>query len=158
MQPFTHLDSDDQPGMVDVSDKNTSKRTAIAESTITLGLEVMKLMEGGEIQSKKGPIFQTAIIAGTMAAKKTSDWIPLCHPIPLESCKFNIEAINDTQVSVRCTCITTSRTGVEMEALTGASAASLTIYDMCKAVSKAITIDQTRLVKKTGGKSDFESE
>lgn len=158
MHPFTHVDPENQPGMVDVSNKDTTRREATAESIVTLGKEIMQHMQDGDIESKKGPVFQTAIIAGTMAAKKTSDWIPFCHPLPLEKCKFKIEAINTTQVRVQCTCLTTARTGIEMEALTGASAAALTIYDMCKAVTKSIVIEQTRLLNKTGGKSDFQQE
>lgn len=156
MSEFTHIDSENQPGMVDVSTKDRTRREATAESIVTLGVEVLKLLQGEDIQSKKGPVFQTAIIAGTMAAKKTSDFIPFCHPLPLEKCKFKIEVINDEQVRVLCICLTTARTGVEMEALTGASVAALTIYDMCKAVSKSITIEQTRLLEKSGGKSDYQ--
>lgn len=141
--------------MVDVSDKNTTKREAIAEAIVVLGSEVMQLLDGDDIQTKKGPVFQTAIIAGSMAAKKTSDLIPFCHPLPLEKCKFEIKVLDSERVSIRCTCLTNARTGVEMEALTGANVAALTIYDMCKAVSKAITIKDTRLLSKSGGKSDF---
>lgn len=155
MDNFTHIDADNQPGMVDVSRKNTTQREAIAESIVELGEELMQQLSANDIQSKKGPVFQTAIIAGTMAAKKTSDLIPFCHPLPLEKCKFKIEPISPTSISIRCTCLTNARTGVEMEALTGASIAALTIYDMCKAVNKAIVISSTKLVSKTGGKSDF---
>ncbi|MFC5052028.1 cyclic pyranopterin monophosphate synthase MoaC [Rubritalea spongiae] len=155
MNSFTHIDAENQPGMVDVSDKNTTKREATAEAIVQLGPDVMQQLEGEEIQSKKGPVFQTAIIAGTMAAKNTSNLIPFCHPLPLEKCKFKIEVIDTEHVSVKCTCLTNARTGVEMEALTGANVAALTIYDMCKAVSKAIVIKDTRLLTKSGGKSDF---
>jgi len=155
MQDFTHIDEENQPGMVDVSAKNTTQREAIAECTIELGGELMSKLDSDDISSKKGPVFQTAIIAGTMGAKKTSDLIPFCHPLPLEKCKFKIEPISATAVRVRCTCLTNARTGVEMEALTGANVAALTIYDMCKAVNKGIIISETKLVSKTGGKSDF---
>ena len=157
MSELTHIDANNLPGMVDVSQKNITTREATAQSHVHLGEAIMQLLEGGDIQTKKGPVFQTAIIAGTMAAKRTSEWIPFCHPLPLEKCKIIITPLNATTVEITCTCLTSARTGVEMEALTGASAAALTIYDMCKAASKSIVIDQTKLLKKTGGKSDFQS-
>jgi len=153
MSDFSHIDQNNQPGMVDVSAKDTTRRSATAQSIIDVGPEVMALLEDGDIQSKKGPVFHTAIIAGTMAAKKTSELIPFCHPLPLESAKFTIEASFDTQITITCTCITTGRTGIEMEALSGVSGAALTIYDMCKAISKDMRITETRLIEKTGGKS-----
>jgi cyclic pyranopterin monophosphate synthase len=155
MNNFTHIDAENQPGMVDVSGKSTTQREAVAECIVELGEALIKQLSSNDIQSKKGPVFQTAIIAGTMAAKKTSDLIPFCHPLPLEKCKFKIEPISPTSISIRCTCLTNARTGVEMEALTGASVAALTVYDMCKAVNKAIVISSTKLISKTGGKSDY---
>lgn len=156
---LTHVDANNQPGMVDVSPKDATRRTATAQSVIDVGAEVMALLADGDIRSKKGPVFHTAIIAGTMAAKKTSDLVPFCHPLPLESCKFVIEPTSETEITVRCTCVTTGRTGIEMEALAAASAATLTIYDMCKAVNKAMVIRETKLLEKTGGKSgDFRNE
>jgi cyclic pyranopterin phosphate synthase len=153
---FSHINPHtNQPAMVDVSDKQITKRTATAQCIVVLGKEIMQQLQGEDIQTKKGPVFQTAIIAGTMAAKKTSDLIPLCHPLALENCKVTID-INDVQeVVINCTATITSKTGVEMEALTGASVAALTIYDMCKAFSHHIIIKETRLIEKTGGKSDF---
>ena len=153
---FTHINPDtNYPTMVDVSDKQVTKRIARAQSIVVLGEEIMQHLQGNDIQTKKGPVFQTAIIAGTMAAKKTADLIPLCHPLGLESCKVEI-SINDKQeVVIKCTTTITSKTGVEMEALTGASVAALTIYDMCKAFSHHIVIKETKLVEKTGGKSDY---
>lgn len=141
--------------MVDVSSKDTTRRTASAQSIIDVGPDVMGLLTDGEIQSKKGPVFHTAIIAGTMAAKKTSDLIPFCHPLPLDSAKFTIEPTSETEITITCTCVTTGKTGIEMEALAGASGAALTIYDMCKAVCKDMRILETKLLTKTGGKSDF---
>ena len=152
---LSHIDSTGNPAMVDVSSKAITKRTATATSIVGLTEEIMKLLTGNEIITKKGPVFQTAIIAGTMAAKKTSDLIPLCHPLPLENCKLNIDINQHNEVVITCTASITSKTGVEMEALTGASIAALTIYDMCKAFSHDIVIKETRLVEKTGGKSDF---
>jgi cyclic pyranopterin phosphate synthase len=158
MEEFTHIDAENQPGMVDVSRKSTTQREAVAECIVELGEALLKQLDSNDIQSKKGPVFQTAIIAGTMAAKKTSDLIPFCHPLPLEKCKFIIKPISSSAVSIRCTCLTNARTGVEMEALTGVSVAGLTIYDMCKAVNKGIIISTTKLISKTGGKSDFNSQ
>ena len=157
MSDFTHIDKNNQPGMVDVSGKDVTHRTATAQSVVDVGTEVMALLQGGDIQSKKGPVFHTAIIAGTMAAKKTSDLIPFCHPLPLHSAKFTIEPTSDTEITITCTCVTTGKTGIEMEALAGASGAALTIYDMCKAVSKEMIIRETKLLAKTGGKSDFQA-
>jgi cyclic pyranopterin monophosphate synthase len=154
---FTHLDEQHNPSMVDVSEKVVTKRTATARSIVVLTDEIMAQLNGGDIQTKKGPVLQTAIIAGTMGAKKTADLIPLCHPLGLDSCKFNMEIIGN-EVIIDCTCSLTAKTGIEMEALTGASIAALTIYDMCKAFSHDIVIKETRLLKKTGGKSDFLSK
>ncbi|MDQ4140954.1 MAG: cyclic pyranopterin monophosphate synthase MoaC [Bacteroidota bacterium] len=155
---FSHLDAAGNPAMVDVSAKSETKRTATAQSIVILGEEIMQHLSNGDIQTKKGPVFQTAIIAGTMGAKKTSDLIPLCHPLGLESCKFQIQVNEANEVVIQCTASLTGKTGVEMEALTGASVAALTIYDMCKAFSHDIVIKETRLISKTGGKSDFTSK
>ncbi|PSR56599.1 cyclic pyranopterin monophosphate synthase MoaC [Adhaeribacter arboris] len=152
---FSHLDEAGNPAMVDVSAKSQTKRTAIAQSIVVLGDEIMSHLSNGDIQTKKGPVFQTAIIAGTMGAKKTSDLIPLCHPLGLENCKFQVQVNEANEVVIQCTASLTGKTGVEMEALTGASVAALTIYDMCKAFSHDIVIKETRLISKTGGKSDF---
>ena len=117
----------------------------------------MQQLIGGELMSKKGPVFQTANIAGIMAAKKTHELIPLCHPLVIEDCKIHIVPAEDNRVVINCKTKATHKTGVEMEALTGAAVAALTIYDMCKSVSKEIVIESIRLIKKTGGKSDFEA-
>jgi cyclic pyranopterin monophosphate synthase len=151
---FSHLDQNSNPTMVDVSDKLLTKRTATAQAIVVLTSEIMQNLSNGDIITKKGAVFQTAILAGTMAAKRTSDLIPLCHPLGLDSCKFNIE-IDENEVLINCTCMLTGKTGIEMEALTGASIAALTIYDMCKAFSHNIVIKETKLLAKSGGKSDF---
>lgn len=153
---FTHVDDNNQPGVVDVSDKSVTLRTATAESVITVPDEVMAALSDGDIQTKKGPVFQTAIIAGTMAAKQTSNLIPLCHPLPLEGCKIHIAPGSGNDILIECSVKVHHKTGVEMEALMGASVAALTIYDMCKAFSHDMTIKQTRLVEKHGGKRDVE--
>jgi cyclic pyranopterin phosphate synthase len=154
---FTHLDDKDNPQIVDVSGKQVTLRTAHARTVMTLPPEVAEALEGNEIRTKKGPVFQTAIIAGVMASKKTSELIPLCHPIPLEDCKIDIMA-EGNQVIIDCRTKTHDKTGIEMEALTGATVAALTVYDMCKGMSHDIVIGQTRLISKTGGKRDFTRE
>ncbi len=154
---LSHVDAAGNAAMVDVSDKLITQRTATAQSIVVLGDEIMQQLAGNDLQTKKGPVFQTAIIAGTMAAKKTSDLIPLCHPLALENCKILISVNERGEAVIRCTVGITSKTGVEMEALTGASVAALTIYDMCKAMSHAIIIKETKLISKTGGKNDYNS-
>ena len=140
--------------MVDVSSKSPTVRTARATARIRLPAEVKAVIRDGEIQGPKGPVFQTAIIAGTMAAKKTHELIPFCHPLGLESCRIGITLDDGGDVLVDCTTRVTHRTGVEMEALTGASVAALTIYDSARR-SHDIVIADVRLVAKTGGKSDL---
>lgn len=157
-QALTHVDASGNAAMVDVSEKQTTKRTATAQSIVVLGEEIIQQLKKNDIQTKKGPVFQTAIIAGTMAAKKTSELIPLCHPLALENCKVNICVNGASEVIVECTVSITAKTGVEMEALTGASVAALTIYDMCKAMSHVIVIKETKLISKTGGKHDFNAQ
>lgn len=154
---FTHLDKKTgNPNMVDVGAKVVSQRMAMATCRVILGKEIIQtLTDKSDIFTKKGPVFQTAIIAGTMGAKKTSDLIPLCHPIGLDDCKISIEVVSDSEVVVRCTTKVSGKTGVEMEALTGASVAALTIYDMCKGFSHDIIIKELQLEEKKGGKSDF---
>jgi len=141
--------------MVDVSEKTPTKRTARARSVVVLTEEVRALFRDGDFHTKKGPVFQTAIIAGVMAAKKTPELIPLCHPIGLEDCQVAIGLNDDGDVKIDCTCSVFHKTGIEMEALTGASVAALTVYDMLKAISHDLVIRETRLIEKTGGKSDY---
>ena len=143
--------------MVDVSDKQESKRAAHAVAIVTLPAEVASQISGDEIETKKGPVFATAIIAGVMAAKKTHELIPFCHPLGLDSCKIAI-TMNGNDAVIDCRCKVTHKTGVEMEALTGASIAALTVYDMLKGLSHDIVIRDTRLVSKTGGKRDFQRD
>lgn len=141
--------------MVDVSGKLVTERVAVAKTIVVLDQEIIDRLENDEIHTKKGPVFQTAIIAGIMGAKKTSDLIPLCHPIGLDKCSIEIQINEQKEVEIYCTAKVGSKTGVEMEALTGASVAALTIYDMCKGFSHNIVIKETKLMEKTGGKSDF---
>lgn len=148
---LTHLNSQGHAHMVDVSDKEMSKRFATASALIEMQADTLqKVLEGG---LPKGDVLATARIAGIQACKKTSDLIPLCHPLMLTKVSINIEQVSDRQLKVSCSCALTGKTGVEMEALTGASIAALTIYDMCKAIDKGIMIKKIGLEQKTGGKS-----
>ncbi len=157
MSKLSHVDSADRPTMVDVSDKSVSERQAHARATVKLPKEVLSHIANDEIATKKGPVFATAIIAGVMAAKKTHELIPFCHPLGLDSCKVSIDVEGDAAV-IDCRCKVSHKTGVEMEALTGASVAALTIYDMLKALSHDIVISETKLMSKTGGKRDFQRD
>lgn len=148
---LTHVKKGNQPGMVNVGDKAASHRRALAETLLEIPPAVSRLFTDGDIRGPKGPVFQTAIIAGTMAVKRTSEWIPFCHPLPITGCDITL-ALEGHCIRVRCAVETTYKTGVEMEALVGASAAALTVYDMCKAVSHNIVIRETRLLAKSGGK------
>ena len=152
---FTHLNKDGRAAMVDVGEKAVTYRTATARSIVCLPEEVLTQLADGDLQTKKGSVFQIAIIAGIMAAKKTGDLIPLCHPLGLENCNITIEFNDAHEVVIDCTASITAKTGIEMEALVGASIAALTIYDMCKALSHDIVIKETKLIEKTGGKRDF---
>lgn len=155
---FTHLDSSGNPTMVDVGGKAVTRRSARAQAVVVLGPEIMDRLEKEEIHTKKGPVFQIAIIAGIMAAKKTGELIPLCHPLGLDNCLVEIRVNESREVVVNCTASVTAKTGVEMEALTGATIAALTIYDMCKAFSHDILIKDIKLMEKTGGKRDFKRD
>ena len=158
MSKLTHIDEQGRANMVDVSEKATTKRTARARSIVSLPSEVLQQLVDGDIQTKKGAVFQTAIIAGIMAAKKTGELIPLCHPLGMDNCNIEIHVNDQSEVTIDCTATITAKTGIEMEALTGASVAALTIYDMCKAMSHDITIKEIKLMEKTGGKSDFKRD
>jgi cyclic pyranopterin monophosphate synthase len=152
---LSHIDRDNRPAMVDVSGKTPTPREAHARSVVEFPAAVAERFVDGDIRTAKGPVFATAIVAGVMAAKKTHDLIPFCHPVGLDDCKISIELDERQRAVVDCVCKVTHRTGVEMEALTGASIAALTIYDMCKALSHEITIAETRLIAKSGGKKDY---
>ncbi|MFI5160935.1 MAG: cyclic pyranopterin monophosphate synthase MoaC [Sphingobacteriales bacterium] len=152
---FSHLDTAGKAIMVDVGEKLVTRRTATARSIVVLPSEVLEQLTAGDFQTKKGSVFQTAIIAGIMAAKKTGELIPLCHPLGLDNCAVNIQLNERHEVVIDCIAAITAKTGVEMEALVGASIAALTIYDMCKALSHDIVIRETKLIEKTGGKRDF---
>ncbi len=151
---FTHISSSGNPQMVDVSEKKVTERTATAQATVVLGKEIMKKIKGDELITKKGPVFQTAIIAGVMAAKRTHELIPFCHPLGLEDIQISIHPHKE-KVIIESFAKVTGKTGVEMEALTAASVAALTVYDMCKALSHDIIINEVQLMNKKGGKKDY---
>ena len=139
---LSHVDETGQPAMVDVSGKAVTRRTAVAETRVRFPAEVAEVLRQSGFATSKGPVFQTAIIAGVMGAKRTHELIPFCHPLGLENCRVSVH----------------HKTGVEMEALTGASVAALTVYDMCKALSHEMLIGDTRLVEKHGGRRDIGPE
>ncbi len=156
-EKLSHLDKDGKTKMVDVSGKSDTDRLATARCTVQLPRVVLDELEAGDIRTKKGPVFDTARLAGIMGVKKTSELIPLCHPLSLNRIDVNIE-LRDSAAVIDCTVGCNGKTGVEMEALTGASIAALTIYDMCKALTHDIVIGPTELVAKSGGKSDYVKE
>lgn len=155
MSKLSHIDKGNRPTMVDVSHKTATDRTAHARTLVEFPPDVASRFSGGDIETAKGPVFATAIVAGVMGAKRTHELIPFCHPLGLDNCKITIELDRKKRAVIDCVCKVHHRTGVEMEALTGASIAALTIYDMCKALSHEIRIGQTRLISKTGGKQDY---
>ena len=153
MSELTHLDATGAAHMVDIGAKDATARVAVASGRITMSAEAAVAIASGSV--KKGDVLAVARVAGIMAAKRTSDLVPLCHPLPLSKVTVDL-ATDATGVTVTATCGCTGPTGVEMEALTAASVALLTIYDMAKAIDKAMVIGDIRLVSKTGGKSgDF---
>jgi cyclic pyranopterin phosphate synthase len=151
---LTHLDRAGLPAMVDVSAKPATVREAVAECRVRFPAAVAAALRANGLRSAKGGIAETAIIAGTMAAKRTADLIPFCHPLPLDACRIAIEWHGERELRIECAVKTTHRTGVEMEALTGATVAALTVYDMGKALSHAIVIGPARLLGKRGGRRD----
>ena len=156
MGEFSHIDAANRPTMVDVSEKTATDRTAHARAVVEFPEDVAARLVDGDIQTKKGPVFATAIVAGVMGAKRTHELIPFCHPLGLDSCKISIDLEDERRAVIDCVCKIHHKTGVEMEALTGATVAALTIYDMCKALSHDIRVVETCLIAKTGGKQDFQ--
>ena len=157
MGDFSHLDKSGKATMVDVGHKSATKRIARAQALVELPDEVMRHFNGEDVSTKKGGVFQTAILAGIMGAKKTSDLIPLCHPLPLDNCAVDIKVSGKNELKIVTEASIESKTGVEMEALTAASVAALTVYDMCKAMSHNIIIKEIKLLAKSGGKSDYQT-
>ena len=152
MASFTHFDDDGRARMVDVSDKAVTERSATAQASVLMQPETLQLIRTGSV--KKGDVLQVGRLAGIMAAKRTSDLIPLCHPLGLNAVEVDLVCDSErSAVDISATCRVKSRTGVEMEALTAASVAALTVYDMCKSVDRGMRITDLRLTHKAGGKS-----
>ena len=152
---LTHLNAHRQPTMVDVGAKEITHRIAVAEARVRLPRSVARALRASGHRTKKGPVFDTAIVAGVQAVKRTHELIPFCHPLGIENCQLHIEHRQEQEIVVRCEVSVHHRTGVEMEALTGAAVAALTIYDMCKALSHDIVIGDVRLLAKSGGRRRF---
>jgi cyclic pyranopterin phosphate synthase len=152
---LSHLDDSGRPAMVDVSDKAVTAREAVAECRVKFPPAVAAQLRAQGLRSAKGGIVETAIIAGTLAVKRTFDLIPFCHPLPIDGVRIGIDWHGERELRIECSVKTTHRTGVEMEALTGATVAALTVYDMCKALSHAIVIGPAKLLGKRGGRHDF---
>lgn len=152
MGKLSHLDEQGRARMVDVSEKEVTSRIAVARGTIHMAAETLALIRQGKVE--KGDVFSVARVAGIMAAKKTSELIPMCHPLNISSVEIELLPENEPpRVDIKASVRVSGKTGVEMEAMTAVAAAGLTIYDMCKAVDREMTIDEIRLVKKSGGKS-----
>lgn len=148
---LTHLDDQGRARMVDVSAKPITPRRAVAEAVVTMAPSTLKAITAGSLP--KGDVFATARIAGIQAAKRTSDLIPLCHPLPVDAVEVHLDAQGDNAVRIVATCVVEARTGVEMEAITAASIAALTLYDMAKAIDRGMTVGPIRLLEKSGGRS-----
>lgn len=157
MSDFSHINDRNHPKMVNVGDKKITKRKALARATMFLGSEIISCFDNNELSTKKGPVFQTAIIAGIQAVKKASELIPMCHPLLIQGVDVDIEIINSEEIEINCTVEIEGKTGVEMEALTGVNITALTIYDMCKSISQKMIIKEIKLIEKTGGKSDIKN-
>ena len=159
MSELSHIDRQGKSCMVDVGEKAITQRVAVAQTKVTFPTEVYRQLQQTQLTSAKGSIVDTANIAGIMAAKRTADLIPMCHPLPIDFCTLDFTQSDDScSLLIRAEVRVTHKTGVEMEALTAASVAALTVYDMCKALSHDIRIHNLHLVNKTGGKSDFKME
>jgi cyclic pyranopterin phosphate synthase len=158
MTSLTHLGPDGHPTMVDVSAKEVTARVAHAECLVIFPEDVAEKLRREGLRTAKGGIVDTAIVAGTMAVKRTHDLIPFCHPLPIDGCRLHIDWNGERTLRIDCEVKATHRTGVEMEALTGATVAALTVYDMCKALSHEIVIGPAKLLAKRGGKRDVGDE
>ena len=155
IRELTHVDRQGRPAMVDVSAKAVTVREATAECRVRFPGAVAVQLRNSGLRSAKGGIVETAVIAGTMAVKRTHELIPFCHPLPIDGVRIGIDWHGERELRIECTVKATHRTGVEMEALTGATIAALTVYDMCKALSHAIVLGPAKLLGKRGGKHDF---
>jgi len=152
---FTHIGAKNQAKMVDVTNKKVTKRKATAKATMFLGSAIISKFNNNELITKKGPVFQTAIVAGIQAVKRTPDLIPMCHPLMIGAVEIDINITDNEHIEILCSVSIEGKTGVEMEALTGASITALTVYDMCKSISQKMVIKEVKLISKSGGKSDI---
>ncbi|NNC70721.1 MAG: cyclic pyranopterin monophosphate synthase MoaC [Flavobacteriaceae bacterium] len=157
MSDFTHITDKNQPKMVNVGDKKITQRQATAKAEMFLGHDIISRFKNDDLMTKKGSVFQTAIIAGIQAVKKTSDLIPMCHPLMITGVDVDISILDKENIEILCSVEIEGKTGVEMEALTGVSVAALTIYDMCKSISHNMIIREIKLLRKSGGKSDIKN-
>lgn len=153
---LTHLDSEGRPRMVDVGAKAVTRRQACAEAIVLFPATVAQQLRAQAMRAAKGPVLDTAIIAGTLAVKRTHELIPFCHPLPVEAITFDSDWTGEATLRLRCTVAAVAKTGVEMEAIIGVQVAAATVYDMCKALSHAITIERVAVVTKSGGRDDFD--
>ena len=154
VEGLSHVDAANRPRMVDVGAKAVTARTARAQALVRFPADVARALRDGGMRAKKGPVVDTAIIAGTLAAKRTHELIPFCHPLAIERCNVEVGFEDDRTLAIRCEVAVSHKTGVEMEALTGATVAALTVYDMCKALSHEIAIVEVRLLDKSGGRRE----
>jgi cyclic pyranopterin phosphate synthase len=148
---LTHFNEQGRARMVDISDKEVTSRTAVAQTMVKMNPDTLAQIKAGKVG--KGDVLAVAQVAAVMAAKKTADWIPMCHPLPLTGIDIRFSDNNEDELYIEATVKTTGKTGVEMEALTAVSASALTVYDMCKALQKDMIIGPTMLVSKSGGKN-----
>lgn len=153
---LSHVDAEGRPCMVDVGDKVVTRREACAEARIVFPAEVAQTLRSQHLRTAKGAVVDTAIIAGTLAVKRTHELVPFCHPLPVEKIAFAHDWIDAVSLRLRCTVAAVAKTGVEMEALIGVQVAAATVYDMCKALSHAIRIDAVAVIAKAGGRDDFD--
>ncbi|MCC6562395.1 MAG: cyclic pyranopterin monophosphate synthase MoaC, partial [Xanthomonadales bacterium] len=154
--PLSHVDAEGLPCMVDVGDKSVTRREACAEAWVHFPAEVAAQLRQRDMRAAKGAVLDTAVVAGTLAVKRTHELIPFCHPLPVEKIAFEHRWHDAERLCLRCTVAATARTGVEMEALVGVQIAAATVYDMCKALSHAIRIESTAVLAKSGGRDNFD--
>lgn len=153
---LSHVDADGRPRMVDVGAKSLTRREACAEANVVFPAEVAAALRERHLRSAKGAVVDTAVIAGTLAVKRTHELVPFCHPLPVEKIAFEHDWVDADTLRLRCTVAAVAKTGVEMEALIGVQIAAATLYDMCKALSHAIRVERVAVVAKCGGRDDFD--
>ncbi|MBL0041558.1 MAG: cyclic pyranopterin monophosphate synthase MoaC [Xanthomonadales bacterium] len=153
---LSHVDAEGRPRMVDVGAKAVTRREACAEASVVFPAEVAESLRAQAMRSAKGAVLDTAVVAGTLAVKRTHELVPFCHPLPVEKIGFECDWMDAVRLRLRCTVAAVAKTGVEMEALVGVQIAAATVYDMCKALSHAIRIEDVVVVAKSGGRDNFD--